>query len=438
MTINNLPAAIQQIVQDGWLLRFFDEALYPALMYRGIFEAMEVPQHLGQTYTFTKKGLLPVVQTAMTPPANTDNTSGLTPVTNSYEQYSVVLNQYAQPVQTNMVSSGISIVDLYKENVEDLGYSAGRSLDTQARRALFQAYAGGRTYLTAGSSTTSIAVKDVNGFDFVYVNGLRVTTSVSNPHPVTLTENGTPDTRNVTGVTPGALNTDTDRIPGTLTLDVAVTGAIVGDYVISDYAPVSLRPNGKTTSFNLAANDTLTMSLLNSATKNLMALGVPPHDDTFYHAYLTPDQIQQLQDDGAIQKIYETHPDSEEFQRGAVAIVANCKIFMTNAAPNDTNEAGVSVQRGMVTGKKLGFEVRSSLIAEWLNASGISANGHIEFSPTHHIAMVLLKPQDYLQQVVTNTWSFIGNWVAATDVYGGVGASTRYYRRAVMVETAGS
>lgn len=436
MTINNLPGSISHIIQPGWLMRFFDDALYPNLLYRHMYKAMEVPQHLGQVYTFQKKGLLTPVRAALTPPANTDNTSGLSPKVNSYEQYSVTLAQFADAVQTNMLSSGIASVDLYKEAAEDLGKQAGQSLDLLSRQVMFQAYAGGRTYVTAAVTGTAIAVKDISGFDFVYVNGVRQTTSVSNPHPVTVTESGTPATRNVTGVTPGALNLNSDRIPGTLTLS-ASTAVIIGDSVISNFAPVSIRPNAKTTSFNLAGSDVMTFAVLNAASHTLMSMAVPPHPETgFYHAYLDPFQIQQLVNDGAIQKVYETHEDSAVFQRGAVGVVANCLIFNALQSPNEANEAGVTVRRGIVTGDCAGYEVRSSLINDWLASNNLSATGYVDFSPETYVAMILRTPQDALQQVVTNAWSFIGNWVAATDVLATVGGANRYYRRCVLVETA--
>ena len=266
MTISNLPSSIQQVVQNGWLMRFFNDALFPQLLYRNMYAAVEVPQHLGESYSFSKKGLLPIVQAALTPPANTDNTSGLTSVSVGVEQYSGVLAQFAAMTATNMLSSGIAIVDLYKSAVEDLGLNAGQSLDVQGRRAMFQAYAGGRTYVTtAAGPTTSVAVADVNGFDFVYVNGVRQTTSVTNPLSITITESGVAATRNVTGVTPGSLNVNDDKIPGTLTLSANVT-VIVGDSAIASTAPYSVRPNGKTTSYNIVAGDILNFATLNAAT----------------------------------------------------------------------------------------------------------------------------------------------------------------------------
>ncbi len=436
MTISNLPSTVQQVIQNGWLMRFFNDALFPQLLYRNMYAPVEVPQHLGESYSFSKKGLLPIVQSALTPPANTDNTSGLTSVSVGVEQYSGVLAQYAAMTATNMLSSGIAIVDLYKSAVEDLGLNAGQSLDVQGRRAMFQAYAGGRTYVTtAAGPTTSVAVADVNGFDFVYVNGVRQTTSVTNPLSITITESGVAATRNVTGVTPGSLNVNDDKIPGTLTLSANVT-VIVGDSAIASTAPYSVRPNGKTTSYNLVANDILNFATLNAATTQLRRMGIPAFEDGFYKAIIDPQQTNELLQDSAVQRIYDTHADSEEFQRGAVAIGAGAKLYESIQTPSSANPAGVLVRRGLVMGKETGYEVRSSLIANWLDSNSISATGSVVFSPEAYVAMILRTPQDALQQVVTNSWSFIGAWVMATDSLSTLGGSSAIYKRAVMLESA--
>lgn len=439
MTINNLPAAVQQIVQDGWLLRFFNDALFPALLYRRLYEGFETPLHLGQTFTFTKKGLLPPVQDALTPASNTDFTSGLTPQQVGYEQYAVTMSQYAGTVPTNMLSSSISIVDLYKSAAQDLGLQAGQSLDIQARRRLSQAYRGGRTYLTAAATaSTSIAVNDVNGFDFVYVNGVRTATSVTNPHPVTVDESGTPAVRNVTAVTPGSLNTDQDNIPGTLTLSAAVT-SVIGDAVISDYAPFSIRPGGGSTSYDLTGSDIMTYNTLVSATSKLRSMAIPTHDDGFYHAILHPEQVAELFRDTAFQRIYDTHADSEEFQRGMVGVAGGVKIFESQLTPSGANpgiSGSVEVKRAFVTGKELGYEAQYAAIARWLDSTGASATGSVVYSPQAKVAMILRTPLDVLQQVLFNSWSFIGDWVMATDTLSTIGNSSAYYKRAVLVETA--
>lgn len=436
MGIDNLPAGAQKVIQDGWVLRHFQNALAPNLLYRTMFDALEVPQHLGQKYSFTRDALFDVVQEpvgAISHPVPLNAASTVEP---KYEQYEVTLQQFRNNVKTNLLSSGVAISDLYVNNAKQMGFNAGQSLDIQSRRRAFQSYAGGLTYLTAGeTASTTVDVLDISGFDFVYVNGARLETTVANPHPVTITQSGTPAARNVTGAVASAVDYANDKVAGTLTLSVAVT-AVIGDRVKSNFAPLSLRPNGRSTSYNLQSGDVLTHAMLNTASKQLMAMGVPPHSDTFYHAYLTPTQIQQLQEDGSIQKIYETHPDAIEFQRGAVGIVANCKIFMVQQAPNSTEANGIYVERGLVTGRELGYEVRSSLIKGWLESTQSNTNGYVQFDPNNYVAMILRPPIDDFMQEVSNSWSFIGNFVTATDVFGTLG-SQRYYRRAVMLETAG-
>lgn len=437
MTINNLPVALQQLVLDGWLMRFFQSALFPNLLYRNEYEAFEAPQRLGETYTFTRKGLLPLVTTALAPPANSDLNSGLTPANISYEQYSVTLQQIAQASQTNLLSSGIALADLYKSDVEALGDSAGRSLDQFSRRTLFEAYGGGRTFITAGVTGVKIAVDNVKGFETVYVNGVSVTTSVANPHPVTVTESGVPDaTLAVTGVIPGSLNINDDTTPGSLTLDASVT-VITGDTVISDYAPFSLRPNGKTTSHTIAAADTVDLADFNAAVAQLKKLAVPTHRDGFYHAIVDPVQMNQLMNDPAVQRIYNADgAGSPEFMYGGVAIAGRIKFFESPVTPNSTNAAGVEIRRAIITGRDPGYEVRSALIGDWLKTNQLSATGAVVFMPEHHISLIMRTPQDILQQVVTTSFSFIGNWVAGTDVLSTIGGSAAYYKRCVMIESA--
>lgn len=440
MSINNLPSAVQQIVQDEWLLRFFDDALYPELLFRGMYIAQPVPNHLGETYTFTKKGLLPVVSSALTPVTNTDLTSGLTPVNVAYEQYTGVLSQYAQSSMMNLLSSGIALADLYKSEVEDLGLSAGRSLDTIARTQANYAYHGGRTYLTAvATASATVTVRSIAGFQYVWVNGTRTAVSGANVLAVTITQSGTGASRNVSTATAGTITTADaagDLIPGTLTLSAVVT-CVVGDSVIASTAPFSVRPNGKTTGYNIAATDVLTLKDINAAVGRLRAMAVPTHEDGYYHAYLDPNQAQQLLNDNAVQRIWDTHPDAAEFQRGVIGIAGGCKIFQSANSARYLNEAAVTVYRGLITGKELGYEVRSSLIGQWLEASNLSATGYVMYSPRHYVAMVMRTPLDTLQQVVTNSWSFIGDFILATDVLSDIGGTAGIpYRRAVGLESA--
>lgn len=439
MAINNLPAAQQKIVQSGFLERFFEDALFPHLHYRRLYEAHPTTNHMGVSFTMSKKGLLPIQYDPLSTVNNSDLTSGVPLYQNQYEQYSFTIDQTAAGVQTNLLTSSVSIGNLYKEASEDLGRQAGRSLDAISRNKLFQAYNGGRTFLdTAAAATTTIAVANINGFDFVYVNGVRQETSLANPHPITVDGNAV----NVVGF---ASDGNTSRIntqaldDGTLTTDANVTGA-VGDLVLSDYAPFSIRPNGKTNTYEMTASDVLTYADLVDASVHMQQLSVPAHDDGFYHAILDPTQAGQLLKDPAVQRVFNADgANSLEFQRGLVAIAGGVKIFQSQATPygNSTIATGtLPIRRGIVTGKELGYEAQYQDMAKWLSANSLSATGAVVFSPKAHVAMILRNPLDALQQVITQTWSFIGDWVVATDVLSDIGGSTAYYKRAVVLESA--
>ena len=435
--VQNLPAAIQQVIQDGFLLRFFNDSLFTQLIYRSSYDVVTTPAHLGQSFTFTRKGLLDVVQDPLTPINTADNlSSGITPTYSGKEQYSVTMNQYANAIETNALSSSVSIVNLYRENVEDLGLNAGQSLDIQARRRMMLAYNGFRSYVLAPvGPTASVSLDNIAGLDFVYDNGVRFVTSVTNPHPVTISENGVPTTRDVIGVTPGARDNSDDTVPGSVTLSSNVT-VVAGDYIISDFAPQSIRPNGKRTAFNLASNDILTLQSLIDAAAGLRSRGVAPHDDGYFHAVMDSTSVAQLWQDAAFQRAFQSLPDSAEYQFGAAGTIGGVKIFETQQAPNSNNLNGLKVRRILVTGKEIGYEARFEAIARWLELAGASPGGAIQFSSEAWVAMILRNPIDTLQQTLKNSWSFIGDWVAVTDSLTSFGGSSAYYKRGCVIETA--
>ena len=59
MGIENLPAALQPIVQQGFLARKFERALQSTLGYREVADREDFPNAVGQTVTKTRRGLRP-------------------------------------------------------------------------------------------------------------------------------------------------------------------------------------------------------------------------------------------------------------------------------------------------------------------------------------------------------------------------------------------
>ncbi|MDE2473002.1 MAG: hypothetical protein KGL35_30900, partial [Bradyrhizobium sp.] len=121
MSINNLPTSLQSVIQLGYLERKFGRALRAKLGFRAIADREAFMANIGETITKTRTGLLPAVTTVLSPPVNTDITSGLTPQNWSVEQYTLSINQYAANQQLNVVTSRVAIDDIFLRNAETLG-----------------------------------------------------------------------------------------------------------------------------------------------------------------------------------------------------------------------------------------------------------------------------------------------------------------------------
>ena len=81
MGIQNFPAALQPIIQQGFLEREFEAALHSRLGYRMCADRQDFAVGIGETLTKTRAGLKPSVTIPSVPSTNTNLDNGLTPVT---------------------------------------------------------------------------------------------------------------------------------------------------------------------------------------------------------------------------------------------------------------------------------------------------------------------------------------------------------------------
>jgi hypothetical protein len=183
MGINNFPAALQPIIQQGYLEREFESALHSKLGYRDIADREVFAVGIGETLTKTRAGLKPSVTTPLAPATNTNLDNGLTPQYFNIEQYTLSINLYGATTDLNMVTSRVAIASQFLLNAQINGEQARRSLDELARNALFNAYFSGNTRVTQTLSAPgpTISVDDVRGFQNVWVNGV--------PTPVSTAQN---------------------------------------------------------------------------------------------------------------------------------------------------------------------------------------------------------------------------------------------------------
>ena len=99
MGISNFPAALQEVIQSGFLEREFQEALRSRLGYRACADQEVFAVGIGETLTKTRAGLRPAVTTPVVASQNTNLDNGLTPGSFGAEQYTLTLQHYAALAQ---------------------------------------------------------------------------------------------------------------------------------------------------------------------------------------------------------------------------------------------------------------------------------------------------------------------------------------------------
>ncbi len=135
MSISNFPAALQPIIQQGFLEREFEQALRSRIGYRACADREDFAVGIGETLTKTRAGLKPAVTTPLAANTNTNLDNGLTPGSWNVEQFTLTLNHYAATMDLNMVTSRVGIASQFLQNAYVNGEQA-------AQRVFRRQYAG--------------------------------------------------------------------------------------------------------------------------------------------------------------------------------------------------------------------------------------------------------------------------------------------------------
>jgi hypothetical protein len=442
MGISNFPLALQPIIQQGFLEREFQQAIRSRLGYRACADREEVAVGIGETLTKTRAGLRPAVTTPLAASTNTNLDNGLTPGSWGVEQYTLTINNYASTIDLNMVTSRVGIASQFLQNAYVNGEQASRSLDDLARNALFGPYFGGNTRVrtTLGSAGPAVTVDDIRGFQTVFVNGVQQSVSAGNPLLVTMGANSytlvavSADTTNVS-TTPGGIS-------GVLTFSasVSVSDGTAGNAVQAATASLILRPNGRSTSAQLGAADTLTMSNVLDAVANLRLNAVPDMDGS-YNCYLDPISARQLFADQDFQRLFIGMTSANEVFKpgqGVVNDFLGLRFVLTNESYVQTAPSvpGAFIRRPIVVGKGALIEGDYAGMA----ASDVAPADSI-VSIVDNVCMVTREPIDRLQQIIAQSWYWMGGFCAPSDVTTTPltvpTATNASFKRAVMIEHIG-
>lgn len=451
MTINNLPATLQSIIQEGYLQREWEDVLRALVGFRSIADKEIFPVGIGETITKTRPGLVAPNLTPLAPAANSDITGGITPNNYAVEQFTLTVNNYAfAQFELNIVTSKVAIQEQFLLNAKQLGYSAMLGLDQLAQQTLFNAYMGGNTRVTTTLSAagTAIHVDDIRGFRTVF-NSAGVPTAVSSTYPMNVTVGS--DVYSLVGTVADGSNVSTapGGISGTLTFasDVTIADGTAGNSVISATGASIVRPSENSDPAAGVSNTSLiTTSLYNSGRLSLSNLiqgvatlranAVPTDEDGYYVCFADPFHFAGLYGDPAFQQFFRGRPDGMEYRRGLINDVMGLKVFETNVNPIQPSLGQGPIHRSILCGQ--GALIESDYTAS--GYAGVELGGEEDLIEIFDgVAHVVREPLDPLKQVVTQTCAYLGGFVCGTDMTANPTtiptANNAFYKRAVIFET---
>ena len=440
MGIQNFPAALLPIIQQGFLEREFEAALTSRLGYRMCADRQEFAVGIGETLTKTRAGLKPSMTTPLAPATNTNLDNGLTSSTFGVEQFTITLNHYAATTDLNMVTSRVGIASQFLLNAAINGEQAARSLDELARNALFNPYFGGNTRVrvTLSSAGPALAVDDIRGFQYAFVNGVQTPVGGSASLTVAVGSNS----YTAISAAPDASNSSSapNGISGVLTFSssVSIADGTIGNAVTAATASSIMRPNNRTTTTGITSVDVLDMSTLLNAVAQLRLNAVPEIDGA-YNCYLDPVSARQLFSDSAFRQLFTGATSANQvFKRGMVNDFLGLRFIPTTEAYVQTHPtlSGALIRRPIVVGQGALIEGDFAGMAE---ADVAPADSII--SVVDGVAMVTREPIDRLQQIIAQSWYWIGGFCAPSDTTTNPTtvptATNANFKRAVMIEHLG-
>lgn len=443
------PTQLYGLLQQGFLERELAEGLDSILAYRHVAMQEQIPCRIGETLTKSRKSRFTPVPTPINPSTNSGLDNGMTPGTFSIEQYQYTMQQYQSTTDVNLMEELAGIADQLIASARNNGVQAAQTIERIARMKLFSAYLGGNTVVLASPAptTTSVHVNDIRGFQTVLVNGQLTSVSASAPLSVTeynISGGGVNQTFTITGASADGLNISytPDGVSGTLTISPAAGSApVADDALIAANAAKIFRPFGKLTSKQLAGQDVLTLSLIEDIVAYMRDNAIPPMEDGTYHMLLDNTSLRQLFADQDFKVAYAGRYQSEEFQNQDIIRLLGVTYIPTTEAyvQSPIYAGGPKIRRPIIVGGEALLEGDFEGLELYLRNALMNQFSHVEL--VNGVVQIVRPPLDRLQQVVSLSWMWIGDFAVPTDITATnliiPTASTALYKRAAVIEIAG-
>lgn len=453
VSLPGIPSAISNLIQQDVLERMFHDSLFPAQLFRAEAQPELWEANLGESMLFTRPGLIPVSTKPLVQSADP------LPQTYAFEQWRAEAAQYGTPIDTHMPTSSVSLSSMFMRNTQQLGLNAGQTLNRLVRDRLFRAYLGGNTNLAVAAlaAATQVEVASLNGFTEVVVNARPQNVSASNPLDVTI--DGVANT--VIGTVP--VNPADPLGRGVLLIGTPLAApAGLRSVVLADNRSRITRVGGGTSVDAITAGNILALQDIINAVARLRSANVPTMPDGFYHVHLGPEAEAQIFQDPQFQRLYDGVPEGTAYKDLAIAQLVGCRFYRNNEVPTDSNSGTLVATGNSARGSSdiggdvvnsVGRAVRRTIViggaaiyekyldeSKYITEAGVNGkiggfsitNGGAQVM-TDRIRYIIRSPQDRLQQVVSQAWSWSGDFVVPTDML--TGDSARY-KRAVVIEHA--
>lgn len=460
MAINNLPAVQDLLEQQNLLEQVLQKPLLARLAYSRLADRYIFPNGIGETIRKTRPGLYPLsaAMTPLNPANNTGLDNGLTDTYWKSEQFELSINEYALTTQTNVKQDRTLIRRTFLQNVNALGENAGRTFDGLCAEYIHKAYDGGNSFITAtaAAAATSFHVDNGYGFDTAFSStnspGLPTAVSSSNKLVATIYDGSTgavKDTVNIIGVAFDGTNTSTAYVGGvaygasaTITIDAGLTnGVAAGDYIVASDGAFVQRCGNKASRYQLTTGDILTLEDLAQAKAKLEARNVPPLPSGNYACVIDPRLWPLLLKDSAFNYATMGKMGEGYFATGMVNRTLGLEFINSNMVPAfSTNTAGVSALHAVVMGQGVLIKGTFQGHIDSNRQAAAMDNADIRFIDEEDIAMITRAPMDRLQEWMTQTWNWVGGFVAPTDKTSDSSiiptSDDARYKRCVVVESA--
>lgn len=453
VSLPGLPDQLSNMIQDRTLERVFHDALFPRLLFRSEASAELWQANIGERMVFTRAGLIPVTVTPLTPGQDP------TPSQFAMEQWAAEARQFGNALDTHMPTSYVTLAPTFLRNTVSLGLNAGETLNRLVRNRLFRAYLGGTTNVAVAAlaAATQVEVASINGFTEQLLNGAPVPVSPAAPIAATIGAEAV----SIIGANPANPLDPFGR--GTLFLAAGLAGpAALRAVVLASNRSLITRVGGGASVDALVANNILTMQDIINAVTRLRTAKIPTCPDGYYHVHLTPEAEAEIFADPVFQRLNQSLPDSMTYRDLAIGQLLGCRFYRNTENPNTGNSgalvasgnaafssgeigadvlntAGLAIRRAIVVG---GGSIYEKYLDEskFITEAGVSGkigqftvvNNGVQVM-TQRIRYILRAPQDRLQQIVGQAWSWSGDFAVPSDA---LTTDAARYKRAVIIEHA--